>query len=519
MGSLYTEGEIYIHYYPEHIKKLSLNKEAIINRITSQDRIKSLMVKTLGKTDKISQQEIDAYFQFLGGFGTQGVLQQAIQSKINTLDLSTLSTGFTSISGANYDNFYHAFSSIQNNPDLQSYSNELLPQIRKLNQQLSMGVNKINEAIIDDYVSQGISRGYFIAPPVFDDISNGSKNLYEAMKQIYETKNAITFKPSSELEKYKNVLTHFLVLEKLLERVAASSGEYSNAITNNKILNDFVAFFVNMYQKTMGFAYQTMVANFEGIQIDNLLVNFVETGAERVQKSYHRDTSNSESTTVKTADVSLTATITSQGMNTYGNLIANFLLPDISVKFSSGMLNSAKNSNITIKGAATRLDTLLHDLDNQTLSYIYNVIASYKRKIKIGRSLASNPIDRKEYEEMWQILKMASVVNGLVGQMTKDDFSYYFIIGKKVFTLPEIIDKLVDSFKAEDNALTQIGINGGKTMMLEPSQVTLRGYANKYVVPNNGDIISAAQKRSKEALNAIASAHIKRNLSIRISRI
>jgi hypothetical protein len=45
---------------------------------------------------------------------------------------------------------------------------------------------------------------------------------------------------------------------------------------------------------------------------------------------------------------------------------------------------------------------------------------------------------------MWAGLRIALTVNSLIGQMSKEDFSYFFIVSGKVFTVPEIIKSLVE---------------------------------------------------------------------------
>ena len=57
-------------------------------------------------------------------------------------------------------------------------------------------------------------------------------------------------------------------------------------------------------------------------------------------------------------------------------------MPGISLKYSGSALNN-KNASIKLKDAKTNLGTLLHDLDNKSLSRIYNVLANYGRTAKL----------------------------------------------------------------------------------------------------------------------------------------
>lgn len=291
------------------------------------------------------------------------------------------------------------------------------------------------------------------------------------MKQIYKKadNSALVFDNSnSELaKKTANQIRAFYGLQELLNRYTSGRGKVANV--SNEMLNGYIQFFLNLYQNVLGFAYQGMIASFPDIIVDDLLISFAETGGDNVKKTYQRESAKEIEKTIKTQDVSLTAKVAGGK----GNILANFSLPGISVKLGGGLMSEVgKTTTIKIKGSGTLLSTLLHDIDNETLAYFYNMLASYNHKNKL---ITSNPISTVEYEQMWSVLKIALAINGLVGQMNQDDFSYYFIIGKKVITLPELINYLSDAaFSSDDALFAKVGLSGGKTMRLEPSQVKIR---------------------------------------------
>ena len=535
-SNLYTgiSNGIYIHYQPEHVKRYlqqKQSKSSLLARLTEDDQIKARVISSMRKstTTDISQEEIDAYFDFLGGFGKRGKLQESIQKTIDTTtkDWISLQSPFGN-KNKKYDNFYHAIDNIFQdsgvNPEDLATLNQ---QINSLLNQLSNGnqIYRVNQELVSQAVDQAIISGVF-EPKILQSSTKKSEvqiNFYHELKefftQIENSQSLLTF-PKNEGETYSNrdFIKSFVLLQELLKRLSSqsSSGNVSNI--DSKVIKMYVEFFASQYSRIMGFAYQTIVEYFPDIVVDDLLVTFTDVGAKNVKIKYKPTDAGKHVSAIKnTQDISIDV----KGNTKNLQCLVKFNIPGMSVKYSSGIINGATTSTVKVKGDKPILGHLLHDLDNSTLSYIYNILANYHRRAEKIKSV-KNPITKDDYEDMWSVLKTATTINGLIGQATADDFSYYFIFGKKVFTLPEIIKALISNNNQIDGYA--FGIGGGKTMRLDPSQVELRNRQEKYYVPLDKDsnaeqITKAAQWRSQKVLNDIFNAKIKAGLSLKISRI
>ena len=512
---LFDKG-IYVHYYPEHIRNYTNVKEKILSNY-KDEVLKASVLKNLRKPGKqVNKTQEEAFFDFLGGFGeTSGSdLSSALESYFTeeNFQLTTPSSSF-----GEYENLYDALNKVIKSPSVQIYT-DINNQLKKILTELQNGgaIQGINQSIISSYVTEAISQGVFTPPANANHLKRSKRGsqLYEELKKIFNsTKNqGVAINPKTEFYSQTNIMTAIAMMTQLLD--GYSSGGKQVHIDDSEILNDYLSFIINRLPSAIGFAYQAIVTNMASKGADKICEDFSiklnETGAGRAKVKFtpNKD-GNAAVTTVNTQDLGITVTFQDQR----ATLNTVFNIPGISLKYNAAVANNLKtNAFIKLRGKGTKLGTLLHDLDNQTLSAIYNIFAGYNHRSKL---IKTNPIDKTVYEDVWAGLKVALAVNGLIGQAQAGDFAYYFVVSNKVYTVPDIIRKLILQAN-NDGAFDDIGLDMAKVPTLRPSQKEIVK-ENAFIKGNN--IQEAAQERSQKVIEKIYNADIVAGIRLKISKL
>ena len=117
-------------------------------------------------------------------------------------------------------------------------------------------------------------------------------------------------------------------------------------------------------------------------------------------------------------------------------------LPGISMKTFSASTKQASH-NLRVKSVKTNLGELIKSLSPNARNFIYNLLALAGTRVSgRGRKIYSN---QEDTQEMYDLMHKMLVIRGLIGGMTEDDFAYYFVFNKKVYTIFEIVSDLLDN--------------------------------------------------------------------------
>ena len=146
----------------------------------------------------------------------------------------------------------------------------------------------------------------------------------------------------------------------------------------------------------------------------------------------------------------------------------------------------------------------MHDIDNYTLSAIYNILTHYGHSKKITYN---------DYANMWNSFKTNLFINALIGQATQEDFSYFFVVGNKVFNIIDIVNA-VQSGNTIDNF--QFSINMAKVPRLNPLQKEFKSH-NIWV--EGEDPVVSANIRSKHQVDYIMKAHLQAGIKLKITQV
>lgn len=512
--SLFDSG-IYVHYQPNHVRNYQNVKTKLLQNYNDAN-LKSMVVRNLAKTSNITAQQQEAFFDFLGGFGgSENALAKGLEQYFSS-DKFQLITPLTSFE--DHDNLYDALNKVIKDPNVILYS-QINNQIKAILKQLQLGgaIQSINNDLITNYLKEALTRGIFSPPASATKLKKNKmgSQVYEGLKQIFNSFNnqAVVINPNTEFSSQQNLIQAILVLTQLLD--SYSSGGEKVSVGSNEVINDYLSYIVNRLPSTIGFAYQAIVANLSNKVTDQVCQDFSfslrETGANSVQVKYSPSQNKANRATVNTQDLGIQVNFSSPQTAT---LDMQFYMPGISLKYNAAMANGLKtNAFIKLRGKAVKLGPLLHDIDNQTLSSIYNILASYNHKSQL---IKSNPITFPIYQDLWAGLKVVLAANALIGQARSTDFAYYFVISNKVYTVPEIIRHLVN--QANNNTFDTIGLEMAQVPTIRPTQKHIANSINIYKT-GNGTPKELAQQRSSEVINAIYSASVVAGIRLKIGKI
>ena len=509
MAGLMTAGNIYVHYNPKNVQSYKLQKEDLLEKYDI-NMLKGQIAKLMAKKNvNLTNKDIANYFNLLSGFDNANSIQSQLQKAlVNTTEkLITASSNFN-LSDGTTTNLYGALQQAIKNPSNQILQ-DINSQLKKLLAQITSQGVSIDQAIINRDILDALQKGFFspinqtaISAQVSSKGQEYIKNIYDQLKtKIFTGTTAIKVSnTASELAGRTNLIRAMAGLITLLDQQKTGT---INLNSDNPVLQDYLKVIINAYDSTLGFAFQTMISKFEDIQVDNLLVEFAETGNNQVKVKYNSKVEG-EKFTVSTTDISMSVDMSKQKKQ--ASVLTKFNLPGISVKLGGGLLNG-KSSNITLRQRQVNINTLMHDIDNHTLSAVFNILTHYNRT-------KNKNISTSDYINMWSAFKIGLVINALIGQATTEDFSYFFIAGNKVYNIIEIITEILKG--DGENNTSQFSINMAQKPKLIPSQEEIRKN-NKF--EKGSDTKSAALIRSQKQVDYIMTAKIVAGIKLKVRQL
>ena len=526
MSILFQKDSIYIHYFPSHIKNYSNVKQKILDNY-EENRFKKRVLNTMKQNNKIiNKKEEEAYFDFLGCFGeNNGSVKTKLQNALGNVSLPTLLDNF-SIDETEYDNMYQLLGKIKKEPEVKLMS-DINKRISNILEQLERrGVYEIvNKTILEEKLINLIEKEEIFHS---ETQSLTGAAIYEKIKKLYnELKNEkeaiIFFNNSQNFEKKDATVENFIPLLLNLRALIQKLTD-NNTFQSNNLFIDYICYMVQRIPSVFGVVYEFMVKEAIQNKANDLMAEM--TGSKMVNIKYTPD--KKKQSIVSTQDI---------GFNIQFHLSKKdeatliFDIPGASLKYSSGVKTGAKESNIKLKNEKVVLGHLLHSIDNKALSSIYNILASYNRVLNKQavaayaksknidkEKIQKNPITTEVYKNMWAGLRIALTVNSLIGQMSKEDFSYFFVVSGKVFTVPEIIKSLVEE---KETGLFASGM--ASLPRLDPSQLQLRNKNTFFKVGGKGSVyrpnINSARTRSQKVMKEIYNSTVVAGVNLKIRKI
>ncbi len=339
---------------------------------------------------------------------------------------------------------------------------------------------------MESIVSNAISNSGLNKTPLTLTAKGHVSGAYKDV--LYQTINSIEDGIMS-LAEYKNLSTAQKTAMSQLSKTYSLLGIIGNLIGDTQFLQDnqnsvdhFFRAYLNKIGadlgKNMGKVEELIVAVLaeqgadkliEGLKtaaVGSNMVKIKSSGAHQVAekgRSINSSLGAMHSSTLSTQDVALSVNLNSNGDGAKADVSVNVPLPGISVK-TTRLKEAGNIPNIKIK-SKTMLEVLLHDMPPGQIGYILNFLYACARNREDGGGLnMSGAKGRKPRRfntgEMADASKMAIVANGLIGQMTPEDFSYLFVVNRQVFTVPQVLNSILTSSGAIDKDIVTLKFNG-----------------------------------------------------------
>lgn len=547
--TLYTQNSIYIHYFGDSLAALLSKNVNIADQIkanyynaNAQNEMQPLrekIYKNQYSTIQKQFKDINEYFEVLDAVGPE--LETKLSVEIDRM-LPNLNLKFTGQSGTEYDNTWAALGIATNNADINAlqdvitHLDKIITTLEKDNGYMLLDIqqNLIKNWIQNAGGSAWMSNLLATSPSAAAFYENFKEQIGSLAQQHGWVALPKTNKNASALSSRLNTITATKVfIEYIKHKLSTQTGGMAFNSLETSILGNITKSLASMLLSTAGFAAEDL-AQLTGEKLINQFVkqtkNFNvslgdvrQTGTSTVNYKYNPSSSNRNKTT-STQDIRYTINATDKT----GSVTVNIPVGATS-KIVSRIKGSppAKTKGILhIKSANTTLQNLLHDIDNTSLSMIYNILANFGRTKMLSNIIEkekiANPINKDIYGQLIEGFKIVAVVNSLLGQMTSSDLSYYLLLNGRVYSTVEVIRALLTG-----KGLNTIGGNSGEqftvtlnmanTPTLSPTQAQLRKsniFITTYANPGEN-----AAERSQKAMAAILNAKIKAGVSLAFTKI
>lgn len=320
-----------------------------------------------------------------------------------------------------------------------------------------------------------------------DQIKDGIKDFAEYKKLSTEMKSAINSISSAYAQ--LKILESLLKDQSFVEQGAAD--HFFRAYFNNvqRILGVQSGIVAESY-------YQELIN--ENIPLPNTPDTITESIAKMFAEGTGRTHSKIQSTSIATTaakgtsakgremkTVVSTSDIRFRLVSTGAEGLIDVPLPGISLKETTSPLKEERQKSIRIKSKAV-LFKLLHDMPQEHIYYLLNFLyASVSRKYV--RLKGKGDPEKTNRAELNHTVKAALVANGLIGQMTTEDFAYLFMLNGRVYTVPQVIQSvLTDNGTGLNDDLVSLDFQG----------VSRGGAAYRFIRAKNKTSSQAAWERS-----------------------
>lgn len=424
-----------------------------------------------------SQEQVNKLLDFYFELNSKGEskIQQYVQQALDT----TANFQVPSYNALETDSY----------PDFNSLK-ELFQKVREFtDSRIEQDSNVIPDILkydaMESIVSNAISNSGLNKTPL--TLTKG--HVSEAYKNVlYQTINSIEDGIMS-LTAYKNLSAIQKTAVSQLSKTYSLLGIIGNLIGDTQFLHDnqgsvdhFFRAYLNKVGKDLGknmgkieeLIVKVLVEQgadkiIEGLKtaaVGSNMVKIKPSGAHRAAEKGRFINSSlgaMHNSTLSTQDVALSVNLNSNGDGAKADVSVNVPLPGISVK-TTRLKEAGDVPNIKIK-SKTMLEVLLHDMPYGQIGYILNFLYACARNREDGGGLVmwgakGRKPQRFNTGDMADASKMAIIANGLIGQMTPEDFSYLFIVNRQVFTVPQVLNSILTSSGAIDKDIVTLKFNG-----------------------------------------------------------
>lgn len=549
MAGLFRSNELYIYNDPNKIEAaygaLSSAKEKLIEQYNSKNFSFKKQIKENFGLKNLPKETLQAYFDFLDEFRTAelkgGNLDDYEVKTINELlDKYDPYTNVTASFGE-YESLNDALNKLRETKDffvLKDISTQLeqilADAVGTKNSPLSGG-NRINTELFKEFLLNPKEIKHFRQTGSF------SKEFFSQLDSIIQENGAgqqeflgiENSKITGSVNNYLNTFRRIQAFTSLIDNLSKTESGVQTISSNIDIFYKIAKIITGKIQRALGFVFEPYVANL----VNETQNKLIDQMADKIAKgTNHRITSeNSVSTqsgakTRAVQDVGgATINILMPGEANKGTIEIEVPLPGASVKHLAEV-SVNKNRSVKVKSSGANLSNLIHDMPIRNISLIYNIIASYGKKgWRGGYKFASNPITDSIWSDFKEGLKLILLINGLAGQMTQEDFSYFLIVNGVTFTMEEVVRSLYEeaAHQVEGAFLN----NMSKNIIFSPSQESVMK-ANSFVIANAEKVKygrkkeqnlspnkNAALQRSQMACEALRKLKIKNEIRISINNL
>ena len=233
--------------------------------------------------------------------------------------------------------------------------------------------------------------------------------------------------PSSA--RVQKLVKNMIILQNMLNKYK-NGGKGSLVAGESELIQSFIWSTTSLLRILLGFVSEdTLVDIVQGEITDELQKSF--QGVKEISISAEKvGSKRNESQNVNTADISISLDL-QKGLKTGNAGKIELKLPDISLKRTSVNLDSPK-AEIKIKTKA-KLDRFFGDgsFGNKTQDIIHFITAPEKKEPRDEK--------KKHTKDFFDYLKIAMFPSALAGNLTQDDFAYFFVINNRVYNVIDII--------------------------------------------------------------------------------
>ena len=263
-----------------------------------------------------------------------------------------------------------------------------------------------------------------------------SKNSKE-LKEIRDTYRNFTIPKSFSVNinepasgaRVQKLVKNMIILQNMLNKYK-NGGKGSLVAGESELIQSFIWSTTSLLRILLGFVSEDTLVDIVQDEItDELQKSF--QGVKEISISAEKvGSKRNESQNVNTADISISLDL-KKGLKTGNAGKIELKLPDISLKRTSVNLDSPK-AEIKIKTKA-KLDRFFADgsFGNKTQDIVHFITAPEKNEPRDKK--------KKHTKDFFDYLKIAMFPSAIAGNLTPDDFAYFFIINNRVYNVIDII--------------------------------------------------------------------------------